>query len=439
MRSGQQIFARLLGLLALLVLVASCGSGSVSTPLVTDPTRIVVQPESATLYSGLPTTFTITGGTGSYIVSSSNQAVIGVAGAQVNNSLTVIPNPVSVDTVVTLSVRDSGTTPTVAVNLTVKPGTVSNTVTITPSSGDCSPAICSGGDAVVSTVISQGGVPLAARGVRFDVVSGDFRFITSPAGAPETTALSILTATDETGTARVRIRALTTADNQTGILQITDVLSGAYQRTTLFLAQASSSVSGFFAVPTTLTFTGDRADRCAIGNISGQVFVFGGTPPYTVSNTSTTAFTISPTVLTASGQSFTVTPTGVCVPELAVPIRDAVGRTVTLTLKNQPGTAPVPTPAALAVAPSSVTLGSCTDVATVFVVGGNGNYNAASTRSFVMANASGSSASGGAVSIRRVPGTDALGATSATVAVSDGSTIVSVAVTLTGGATGLCP
>src|SRR4029079_12217500 len=137
----------------------------------------------------------------------------------------------------------------------------------------------------------------------------------------------------ETGTARVRIRALDTAANQTGILQITDVLSGAYQRTTLFLAQASTSQSGFFLVPDSLTFTGDRADRCAFGNVSGQVFVFGGTPPYTISNTSSSAFSISPTVLNASGQSFTVTPTGVCVTELPVPVRDASGRVVTVTLK----------------------------------------------------------------------------------------------------------
>jgi len=241
----------------------------------------------------------------------------------------------------------------------------------------------------------------------------------------------------------VRIRALSTAPNQTAILQITDLATGAFQRTTFFLAQASATVSGFFIVPDTLTFTGDRADRCAIANISGQVFVFGGTPPYTVSNTSSSAFAISPTVLTASGQSFNVTPTGVCVTELAVPVRDASGRTVTLTLKNQVGTAPVPTPAALTVSPNAVTLSSCTEVATVFVVGGNGTYNAASTRSFVMGTASGGSNGGGSVRIQRVAGTDAAAATSATVAVSDGTSIATVAVTLAGGAfpgaQGTCP
>ena len=436
-RSGIETLARVAFLLVSLVVVGSCGSGAVGTP-VTDPATIRILPDTAVLYSGLPTTFTVTGGTGAYIVTSSNQAVIPVAGPM-PGTFTLIPNPVVADTILTLTARDTSTTTPATATLTVKPGTVSNNITVTPSSGDCAPAICSNGDAVVSTVISQGGIPLAARGVRFEVVSGDFRFITSPAGVPETSALSVLTTTDETGTARARIRVNNNAQNQTGILQVTDVATGAYQRATIFIAQASATVSGFFTVPDTLTFTGDRTDRCAIANISAQVFVFGGTPPYTIANTASTAFTITPGVLTASGQSFTVTPTGVCA-EITIPVRDGSGRVVTVALKNQPGTAPVPTPTALVVSPTAVTLGSCTEVATVLVAGGNGSYNAASSRSFVMGTASGGSTSGGgSVSIRRVPGTDALGATSATVAVSDGTSITNVTVTLTGAATGNCP
>ena len=55
------------------VLAGSCGSGAVS-PQVNDPTLITIMPNTATLYSGLPTQFAITGGTGQYIVTSSNQA-----------------------------------------------------------------------------------------------------------------------------------------------------------------------------------------------------------------------------------------------------------------------------------------------------------------------------------------------------------------------------
>src|SRR5262249_20493894 len=164
-------------------------SGGVGTPPVNDPTTIRILPATAVMYSGLPTTFSITGGTGAYIVTSSNQAVLQIAGSVIGSSITLVPNPVTVDTEVTLTAPDTGTASPATSIVTVKPGTVNNSITITPSSSACSPAICSGGDALVVATISQGGIPLPARGVRFDVVSGDFRFITSPAGSPETTDL----------------------------------------------------------------------------------------------------------------------------------------------------------------------------------------------------------------------------------------------------------
>ena len=108
MRSGQQIFARLLGLLALMVLVASCGSGSVGTPPVNDPTKITILPDNATLYSGLPTTFSITGGTGAYLVTSSNQAVIPVATATMTTSMDLLVTEKISSAMILLVMRISG-------------------------------------------------------------------------------------------------------------------------------------------------------------------------------------------------------------------------------------------------------------------------------------------------------------------------------------------
>src|SRR5471032_2917661 len=189
-------FARLALALASIVTVTSCGSGAVGpSTIVNDPTQITIQPGQCTgvgavitcnnpaiLFSGLPTTFVITGGTGSYILSSNNQAVLPVSGNIVGNSVTLIPSPVLTDTVVILTARDTGSTPIATAQATVKPGTVANNITITPTGAQastCAPALCSGGDALVSATISQGGIPLAARGVRFDVVTGDFRFVTT--------------------------------------------------------------------------------------------------------------------------------------------------------------------------------------------------------------------------------------------------------------------
>ena len=439
-----QIAARGLMASLALVLLASCGSHSVGPPPVDDPSRITILPDGVpgapvVMYSGLPTTFSITGGTGSYIVSSSNQAIVPVSGNLTGRSLTVIPNPVVTETTLTLTARDTGTTTPATVTLLVRPGTVNNAITITPGSSACAPAICSGGDAVVSAVLSQGDIPLPARGVRFEVISGDFRFITSPAGAPETTALSVTTITDETGTARARLRALNTAPNQTGILQVTDLGSGAFQRTTIFIAQTSAAESGYFAIPDSVTFTGPRVDQCASGGLSADVFVFGGTPPYTVSNPAPAAFVISPTVLTRSGASFRVTPTGVCVdPGLPIAVTDAVGRTISVTVANRPGTAPVPPPD-FNVAPTSVTLNSCTSQASVVAAGGQGTYSAGANSSVLLV-----TTSGNLVTIARGPGDAGGGGGPAssvplTVTITDGATIRTVAVTLTGVATGFCP
>src|SRR5437868_11323804 len=63
----------------MLALLASCSGAVGGSPAANDPTRITVLPGTGTvLYSGLPTTFTISGGTGSYIVTSSNQSVLPV-------------------------------------------------------------------------------------------------------------------------------------------------------------------------------------------------------------------------------------------------------------------------------------------------------------------------------------------------------------------------
>jgi len=438
MHRGLEFVARIVLVLAAAVAATSCGSGAVGS-VVTDPGLITILPAEGpdgtpvTLYSGLPTTFSITGGTGTYIVSSSNQAVVQVSGSITGNTLTVIPNPVVVDTPLTLTARDTGTTLPRSVNLLVRPGTVSNTITIAPGSSACSPAICSGGDAVITATISQGGIPLPARGVRFDVISGDVRFVTSPAGAPETVGLSVTTVTDELGAARARLRALDTAANQTAILQITDLGSGAYQRTTVIIARATATQTGFFTVPDSVTFTGPDNTRCATG-LSSEIFIFGGTPPYSVSNSAPGAFVTNTNTVSFSGGSFRVTATGVCASNVTFAVTDSAGRTTTVTLSNEPGTRDPP-PAPLAVAPSSLSLTSCTASASAVIVGGQTtSYSAASDTGFVLV-----TVNSGVLTVRRAPGTPIPPLTGATVNVSDGRSVVPVTVAISGAASGFCP
>jgi hypothetical protein len=414
--------------------LASCGSGAVSGPApVNDPTRITILPATATLFSGTPTTFVISGGTGSYIVTSSNQSVIPVSGSIATGSLTVVPNAVATDTLVTLTVRDTGATPIATAELTVRPGTVNNELTITPTStqgGTCAPAICSGSDAVVSARISLGGVPLPGRGVRFEVVSGDFFFITSPPGLPETLATNITVVSDEAGRAQTRIRVAAIAQNQTALLQVTDLSTGSFQRTPFAIAQSTGTSPGFFIAPASIKFTGPNTDECANG-ASADFFVFGGTPPYRVSNTSS-AFSVSRDFLSFSGDSFTVTARGACVgdPGLPIVVTDLRGRTVTALISNVLGTRVVPP---LVVAPASVSLSSCDALANVTAAGGTGSYFATS--------GSGSlnvmQVSGNKFSISRSNGPATT--TPLNVGIGDSRSVVNVTVNLTGAALGTCP
>jgi hypothetical protein len=426
------VFARAALCIFALVGLVSCGSGAVSgSAPVNDPNRITILPGTATLYSGLPTGFVISGGTGSYIVSSSNQAVIPISGSLPTNTFTVIPNAVAADTDVTLTVRDTGSTPVATATLTVRPGTVGNNITITPSStqgGSCTPAICSGGDAEVSVLLSQGGQPLIGRGVRFEVTSGDFRFITSQPANIETTDFTITTVTDETGHARARLRVLPTANNQTALLRIVDLGSGAFQNTSFTIAQATGSSPGFFASPDTITFSGPNDQECASSG-SVDVFVYGGTPPYNVSTVGA-PYVVSREFIAFSGGSFSVLPRGICValPGAPITIIDATGRSTVVRAANVLGTRAVP---ALVVAPSVVTLTECNSVASVSAAGGNGIYTVSSGNSAVSALSNQST-----ITIGRVP--NKVPPPTLQVGVISGNAATSIVVNVSGTALGNC-
>lgn len=374
---------RRLAFTALAVLLAACGGSVGPSPNVVDPLVITVQPATATIYPGVATTILITGGTGSYVVVSDNQATVPIATAAVGHALTVIANPVTAETVVTLTVRDTGTTPQKTVTLTVRPGTIANAVTITPSSSECAPTLCSGGDALVAATISQAGIPLPARSVRFEVVSGDIRFITTPAGTtPEVLATTQTTTSDQGGVARVRVRALPGVASQTALIQITDPETLAFIRVAIRITQFTGVGNAvFFSIPTSMTFTGPFIGQCA-SNVSAGVGIFGGTPPYNVLSTAPGTITVIPEVVPNNGGRFTVNIFGsACFTDVPITITDAAGRTISVTVTNQQGTTAAPAPA-VTIAPANVVV-DCGQTASFIVSGGttpisgsvnNGNF-----------------------------------------------------------------
>jgi hypothetical protein len=400
---------------------------------------ILLSPASATLYSSVPTEFLVTGGTGRYFITSSDQVVVPAIGQFEGNVFNVVPGAVAADTNVTLTVRDSGTTTPVTATLLVKPRTVSNVVTVTPSasqSAACGTSICAGGDAEVKVTLALGGVPQRNHEVRFSVVSGDFRIITSAAGLPEVLGLTGNATTDESGTARIRIRALADSASQTGLIQITDVSSGAFTRAAINIAPSSNAPLN--AQPSTITFVGRDNTTCASG-IQADVIVFGGRPPYMISQPGN--FGISTPLVSTSGGRFMVTATGNCTPGSTIAVVDSNGATVNVSVISRTADLIV-SPPALVVSPTSVTLDTCLAEANVAVAGGLGrnSYMVASGSSYVIAQVVGFTGSSGIVNIRRQPvGTP--GATLSSpvlVGVSDGQTTQEIRVNLVGPAAGSC-
>lgn len=434
--------ARLLVAFLALSGVVSCGSGAVSGPTITppppgDPLRVAIQPGTATTFSNTPTTFVITGGNGSYIVSSNNQTVVPVSGPISGNTLTVVPNSVEASTDVVLTVRDTGSTPTATATLTVLPRTVSSSVTITPTSTRCAPAICAGDDGTVEATLTQNASPLAGRAVRFEVISGDFRFITSASSGPgETLDTSTTVLTDLNGKARVRFRVLSTAPTQTALMGITDVQGGSFVRTGF---QVNGSPSAPTVIPEKITVRGPRVGQCPTGSATADFYIFGGVAPYSVSNTQPSSLSIDRNVVFASGGFFRVTTNpNICFTAQII-VSDAVGQRTVVTVEAVEGTLIQSNPDTgnLVVAPNAVTLDSCTAIASVTVAGGlgAGNYRQpVSSHSSVLATLSGDST----ILIRRAPGSvSAPGAV--TVAISDGRAAATVDVTLTVAGQGPCP
>jgi hypothetical protein len=292
----------------------------------------------------------------------------------------------------------------------------------------------------VTVTLSQGNIPLPARGVRFSQVSGSFTFLPLGSGVVEQAGASFVATTDETGKARAKILATALAPNQTALIRVTDLGSGAYRDTSFAIAQYTGNTPSFFTLPSAITFTGPYTDVCASG-ASSQVAIFGGTPPYTVVGGSS-AFSVLPGVVAASGGTFIVTlaPVPNCLTNAPIGVTDATGRTITLTISSVAGTGTAPAPA-ISVAPNSLVLACSFTVpavppatpttvavtSSVTVSGGSGTFSAGSNHPRVLATVTDRT-----VTIQRLA-SDPLAATyptTGTVTVTDGATSAAVALTV---------
>lgn len=363
-------------------LLGSCGGSGAASTTVTG-SAIQVLPGVADVFPGLPTDLTVSGGSGGYTSFTSNNIVI-PAPTVSGSKVTVLPNSVVADTNVTITVRDSaGATSTAS--LTVKPTTLNNTVTITPiapSGTGCGAGLCSGGDARVVVTAVLNGIKLINRPIRFDVFQGDFRFVTPGTNVQVT---SITVNTDEFGEAVARIQAIVTAPTQVATLSSTDTVTGLIRRTNFNIIQTTSGAGILSVLPSgSVTFTGAKPAagqpaQCPFGGVV-DMYIYGGSPPYTVVSPLAQYLTVNPSVVTTNGGSFRVTQNGCGTGSLIV--TDAQNRFVesssVIGVLGPAGDAPPPVVAtSLSVSPTTHTL-LCGQTGTS-TLSGSGTYTATVT------------------------------------------------------------
>lgn len=353
----------LVGLFALAGVLAltACGGGSgapnnpYAPPTSSGP--LTVLPAAATVYSGTPSTLSVTGGTPPYRAFSSDSGVLPVSQAVAGGSVLLFPSNVPNDTSVSITIQDAAAG-IVTAAITVKAAPLlSNLITIT-SNGDCAGAnnLCSGGTGTATViVIGPGGGGIPGRPVRFDVVSGSYAIQTLNPAQP--LASTLTTASDQNGTAMVGLTVNVNAATQIATIRATDVTSGNQVTGNFTIQQVTNGSEILSMIPTgNTTINGPTATTCSSG---AQVayYIFGGTPPYQVAATFPQVVVLGGTPVLTNGGSFTATTLGLCFLNMQFAITDALGRTIpggsSPTLTNALGSGTPTPPPALTVSPTA--------------------------------------------------------------------------------------
>jgi hypothetical protein len=276
---------------------------------------LVVTPTVLNVYSGTPARITVNNGVAPFQVFTSDAAVLPVLQAVSGSAINFTASTVSVDTVVTLTVRDAGGQ-SVTVAVTVKPSPVLGVLSVTPTSnttcGGASAitldkaAICSGESGVASiTVRTNNTSVLPNRQIRFEVVQGAFNFLVDQAGV--VTAKTLTVTTDQNGKADVAMRMDSGVPSQAALIRATDLTSGNRVDGAFTIVQAVNGAAILSVIPPTYTGGGGFVQQCL--SFAGDYVIYGGTAPYTITNGLPNAGTLS-IATGASGQRITVASQG---------------------------------------------------------------------------------------------------------------------------------
>lgn len=417
------------------LVLSSCGGGGATSPPSTGPLQLL--PGTASLYAGVPYTFNIAGGRPPYLVTSSEQTLLELNFTTDSSQFQVVPrNPGVVDVgldpnevprrSVNVEVRDStGRTTTNTYNVLQNFFTGYREIyasTCASGAGTEPPQACSGTDTIVTVVPVSNGTLYGNREFQFDRVRGDFQFVVEdPAAVPQLVD-RIRIRTDHNGIGFVRVRVANNAPTQVATYKFTDVATGATTDAAFTVVQ-QAVVDQLSLLPNEITFTGTLSTRCGTG--TADVFVFGGTPPYTVQ--ASAGLAVSPTTVANSGGKFQVTAgltSAPCPPATTVIVTDSRGSAGSVKVTLAPGSGTLPPVTA---APDTIATLLCGQSAQVTVVGGSGSFSATSQHPRITAVMAGTT-----LTLTRLNGDGAtIYPTDGSAVVSDGSSTATVAITAT--------
>jgi predicted small lipoprotein YifL len=100
----------------------------------------------------------------------------------------------------------------------------------------------------------------------------------------------------------------------------------------------SGPPDALLASPTAVTVSGAPGSQTCYTGTGPTVFVYGGQPPYKLSNSAPPAMTLDKAVLNNSGDGVVITfINGVCLSTIPITVEDAMGRVLSIGVSNTPG------------------------------------------------------------------------------------------------------
>jgi hypothetical protein len=380
-----------------ILLLAGCGggSGAPNNPYLPPPPPIpplLLLPSTLVVYAGTPATLTVSGGVPPYRAFSTDASILPVPANVSGDTIVLSANNVIANTVVAITVQDAAGTVSAPATISVRPAALlASGITITSNPNPAcvvAPAtLCSGstGTATVQ-VTGNGGAGIAGRAVKFDVVQGSFSIVSTNPAQPLVPTLTV--STDGNGNAIVILSVPANTPTQSGIIRATDVASGNQITGNFVIQQITVGGETLAVLPGgDTTITGPDNAHCSSG-VTLTYYIFGGTPPYTVSvGPFAAVVTLSTTRVLTSGGSFNLNTNGSCFENLTFVVTDATGLTIPTgnspTVTNELGENPPapPPPGPFTVTPGAIAKNNCVPANTFqFVMtGGVAPYSVVTT------------------------------------------------------------